>query len=125
MILLDTSILIDLFRKKNKSKSKFYQLLDQENNFAITTVTYFELGIGSKPEDEEFWIQFLRNFEIIPFDLNASMEAIKLFNYLKSKSLRLDFADLQIASIAISRNLPLSTLNRKHFEIVPGLQLLS
>ncbi len=125
MILPDTSILIDLFRKKNKSKSKFYQLLDQYNSFAIAMITYFKLGIGSKVEEEQFWIQFLRNFEMMPFDTKASKEAIKIFDYLKSRRKRLDFADLQIASITISGNLPKSTLNRKHFEIVPGLHLLS
>ena len=124
MILLDSSVLIDFFRKKNKSKTTFYRLLGSYQSFAISTVTYYEIGIGSKPEDLDFWNQMFRNFIIMPFDLEAAKTAIEIRNALKQTSYNLDFADLQIASIAISRNLPLSTLNVKHFKHVTGLQLL-
>ena len=124
MILLDSSVLIDFFLKKNKYKTTFYRLLGSYQSFAISTVTYYEIGIGSKPEDLDFWNQMFRNFIIMPFDLEAAKTAIEIRNALKQTSYNLDFADLQIASIAISRNLPLSTLNVKHFKHVTGLQLL-
>jgi len=124
MILLDTSILIELFRKKIKSRSTYFQLLETYSEFAISTITYFEIGVGSKGSDMNFWNQFLENFEIYPFDQKASVQAIEIFQYLKVNNRRIDFADLQIAATAISRNLPLSTLNKKHFEIIPNLEVL-
>jgi predicted nucleic acid-binding protein len=124
MILLDTSILIELFRKKIKSRSKYFQLLETYTDFAISTITYFEIGVGSKESDMYFWNQFLANLEIIPFDQKASIHAIEIFQYLKASNRRIDFADLQIAATATSCNLPLSTLNKKHFEIIPNLEVL-
>lgn len=55
MILLDSSVLIDLFRKKDKSKSYFFELLSEENDFAISTITQYEIGIGNKSSSSEFW----------------------------------------------------------------------
>jgi len=37
MILLDTSVLIDLYRKKNKEKTLFYRLAEYETDFSISS----------------------------------------------------------------------------------------
>ena len=84
MILLDTSILIELFRKKIKSRSTYFQLLETYSEFAISTITYFEIGVGSKENDMLFWNQFLVNFEILSFDQKASHQAIEIFKFLKN-----------------------------------------
>jgi len=46
-ILLDTSILIDFFRKRDKSKSILFQLAGQYR-FSISVITAFEIKIGIK-----------------------------------------------------------------------------
>lgn len=46
-VLIDTSILIDYFRKKNKSKTIFYRL-SLENMIYISAITEFEFLIGVK-----------------------------------------------------------------------------
>jgi predicted nucleic acid-binding protein len=48
MILLDSSILIELFRKKNKEKTLFYRLSKTEVNFCISSITNYEIGIGNR-----------------------------------------------------------------------------
>jgi predicted nucleic acid-binding protein len=48
MILLDSSILIDLFRKKNKEKTLFYNLSKTEEIFCISSITSYEIGIGNR-----------------------------------------------------------------------------
>lgn len=124
MILLDSSILIDFFRKKDKTKTTFFRLIDIYQSFAISSVTLYEIGIGAKSDDQKFWDNLFRNFIVLPFDGNAAKTAIKIRSDLKRLKFNLDFADLQIASIAISQDIPLSTLNLKHFEQVPGLKLI-
>lgn len=55
MILLDSSVLIDLFRKKDKTKSYFFNLLSDENDFAISSITHYEIGVGNKVSSSDFW----------------------------------------------------------------------
>ncbi len=46
MILLDTSILIDYFRKKNKEKTILYHLFSEEEDLAISVIPKYELMFG-------------------------------------------------------------------------------
>ncbi len=50
MILLDSSILIDFFRKKRKDKSAFFKLSERYNNLAISAITHFEVLAGCSDE---------------------------------------------------------------------------
>jgi len=43
MILLDTSILIDFYRKKDKSKTVLFQLEKDHHQLAISVLTQFEI----------------------------------------------------------------------------------
>ncbi len=45
MILLDSSVLIDLFRKKKKENSYFYKSLLEFEDFAISSITHYEIGV--------------------------------------------------------------------------------
>ena len=47
MILLDSSILIDLFRKKDKEKTQFYLLSQSYSDLCISSITYYEIGVGN------------------------------------------------------------------------------
>ena len=61
---------------------------------------------------------------VLSFDEEASKIASDLFLKLKSKNNLIGLPDIFIASIAISHNLPLATLNRKDFMRIPGLNLI-
>jgi len=67
IICLDTSILIDYFRKKNKGKTFFFKLA-REYRFAISVITKFEILNGSDEDQKEFWNQLFSRFRIIPLD---------------------------------------------------------
>ncbi len=47
MILLDSSILIELFRKQDKTKTVFYKLSQTNDDFCISSITHYESGIGN------------------------------------------------------------------------------
>ena len=56
IILLDTSILIEYFRKTNKSKSLLFKLSEQKAySFAVSAITQFEIYTGSNKTQQEFW----------------------------------------------------------------------
>lgn len=79
MILLDSSILVEHFRTKDKEASFFYQLASKEPNFGISTVTKYEILIGSKDTTDDFWKHFFNSFQILPFDGQSADKAIEIY----------------------------------------------
>ena len=125
VIVVDTSILIDHFRKSVKANSKLVALYDEGYEFCISAVTEFEIYSGASNQQVGYWQEFLRNIQVLSFDRNAVEQAVKIYNSLKRKSKQVDTADLFIAATALSNNLSIATLNRKHFERIDGLALVS
>ena len=85
-ILVDTSIILDHLRKKDKSKSTLYKIAGK-NKLYISTISIFELYAGAtddrKIQDIEHLLMF---FEIIIFTSLAAEEAGELYIYLKRKN---------------------------------------
>jgi tRNA(fMet)-specific endonuclease VapC len=124
IVLLDTSILIDFYRKKDKSKSSLYKLSQTNLSFAVSVITQYEIYTGAPSSQIEFWDNFFLNLTILPFDTDATKVAVILNADLKKASKLIDIPDLFIAATAISNNLPCATLNRKHFERIEKLELI-
>ena len=124
MILLDTSVLIELFRVKDKAATFFYRLSNENNDFAISILTHYEIFRGSNSVQDTFWTNFLKNIKIIPFDLISSNEAIEIYKHLKAQNQMIDLADLLIAATAIAHNFDFATLNLKHFSKIANLHIL-
>jgi tRNA(fMet)-specific endonuclease VapC len=61
---------------------------------------------------------------VLPFDQVAVQQAVVINNQLKLKSKQIGIADLFIAAIAMSNNMPFVTLNKKHFERIQGLEII-
>ncbi len=55
VILADTSILIDLFRKSDKVNSKFVQLALEGFEFQISAITEYEVYSGATTAQLPFW----------------------------------------------------------------------
>jgi tRNA(fMet)-specific endonuclease VapC len=79
MILLDSSVLIDLFRKKNKDKTLFYKLSKSYKDFAISSITYYEIGIGNRDSHFDYWNNLADQLTVIPFDKLCSISAIEIY----------------------------------------------
>lgn len=125
-VLVDTSIIIEFFRKKKKDETLLHRLLSSGWKLYISTITYFELLCGAKSEPLlNDTIQLLELFESIDFSESEAKNAAGIFQELKSKNSLSGLADIFIASTAIVHDLPLATLNRTHFERISTLQLAS
>jgi predicted nucleic acid-binding protein len=123
-ILLDTSILIDFFRKQDKSKSVLFQLTDK-HHFSMSVITAFEVKIGIQtPTQQNDYDILTKNIETLPVDHACIEEAAALYKALKQKNALIELADLLIGATALSNSLPLATLNRKHFERISNLTLM-
>jgi tRNA(fMet)-specific endonuclease VapC len=66
----------------------------------------------------------LEGMTILPFDDVAARRHGELKDILRRAGMPLAELDLQIASIALSRGLPLVTHNMAHFNRIPGLILV-
>lgn len=124
IILLDTSILIDFYRKKDKSKSALFKISNNYTTFAVSIVTHYEIFIGAAPDQADFWNTFFKTLLIFPFNISTSEHAITTYNELKKTNKIIAVPDLFIAATAIEQKLPLATLNKKHFQRVKNLTLI-
>ena len=123
-MLADTSVLIDFFRKTDKSNAYLLELVRNELTFCISAITEFEIYTGATESQYPYWNEFLKKTQVLPFDKPVVKVAVDISKSLKRKRKQIDMADLFIAATALSANLPLATLNRKHFERVDNLNLI-
>jgi tRNA(fMet)-specific endonuclease VapC len=124
LILVDTSVLIDYFRKQDKERSVFLQLARSGYEMTISSVTEFEIYSGVSVAQESFWTELLDQIHIIPFGSLEARRAVALQKELKRSRKQLDVPDLFFAATALAHELSLASLNRKHFDRVPGLKVV-
>jgi tRNA(fMet)-specific endonuclease VapC len=125
VICLDTSILIDFYRKKVKEKTIFFQLTRNYKLFAISIITEYEVMIGADEEQARFWTAFFDKVTILPFDKKENDVAINLTRLLKTANQLIEVPDIFIGATALANNLKIATLNKKHFERFHGLAIVN
>ncbi len=124
IILIDTTILIDYFRKTNKDNSVLISLFDNGYDFTISAITHYEIYSGTTVNQVTFWKSLLQRTKVLALDEIVAQNAVEINYELKRKRKQIEIADLFIAATAIANNLPFATLNRKHFERIDSLNLV-
>lgn len=124
IILVDTSILIDYFRKTDKENSKLIALFDQGYDFTISAITHYEIYSGATSAQLSFWTNLLVKTNVLALDGAVAQAAVDINNVLKRKRKQIAMADLFIAATSISYNLSLATLNVKHFDRIDRLNVI-
>ena len=122
--MIDTTILIDYFRKTDKNNSALVKHSLKYDKIYISTVTEFEVINGASPSQLDFWNSILKGFTILDFDSKAARQAGVIVQQLKLKRKNIDKPDLFIAATAIVNNLILDTANKKHFAPIDNLRIL-
>jgi tRNA(fMet)-specific endonuclease VapC len=125
LICLDTSVLIDFYRKTDKSKSFFFQLTEKYDRFAVSAITEFEIFVGSRPDQDDYWDRLFSSMEKISFNSQSNKFAIQIDRELKKISKQIEIPDLMIAACAMANNAMIATLNVKHFSRIEGLKLIT
>ncbi len=123
-VLIDTSIIIDHLRKKNKNRSHFYRLVDNHNIF-ISTITLFELYSGATDKGRLMDIKnIIAYVHVLPFTSRIAKKAGELYIFLKKENKLIEIRDLFIGATALAHNLPVMSLNEKHFNRIKELKFL-
>jgi tRNA(fMet)-specific endonuclease VapC len=124
MIVADTDVLID-FQKGHGAGADAVAAALEGGRLATTAISAFELLSGARSQGQQTQSKaLLEALLILPVDLATAQEAADLRLELQSQGLGLAFADSLIAGVCRFHRAPLLTRNRKHFERVPGLQLV-
>jgi predicted nucleic acid-binding protein len=124
IIMVDTSILIDFYRKTDKENSTWIALVRLGYKFVISSITKYEIYSGASSTQLSFWNKVLQAVDVIPFDEAAVDSAVEINAVLKKKRKQIDLADLFIAATAINGGFALATLNKKHFERIDSLTII-
>lgn len=122
--ILDTNVISEIFRPFPNS-NVMQKLREYENLCIIGSTTWNELLFGVNSMDagkkrdyifDKLVDDIQSHYDIIQYDKHAAWIHADIRSRLKEIGNPLDFADTQIASIAVSNNMILVTRNTKHFE---------
>lgn len=121
-VLLNTSVLIDFLRKKDKKKSLLVKILQVGYSPAISLITHTELFAGKSGQSTKArkeLQELLSGLEVIIPNRQVSQLAGKL----RAKH-QINLLDAIIAAEAIVSRLPLATLNLKDFKKIKEVKIL-
>ncbi len=121
-VLLDSSVIIDFLRVKNKNSTILGQVANKNYKLYISIISHTELYAGKRiwrlkraRKELEF---VLSGIEVLNIDKIISKNAGKI-----RSDYNLEIADAIIAATVLSHKLALATLNIKDFEKINGLKL--
>src|SRR5512145_1752617 len=120
-MVVDTNIFIEYLRAKDKKKTALFAIPDATQLY-ISSVTMYELLMGATDENKQKDIKLLtEDLPVLPFDESVSKKAAEIYHQLRLENNMIDFRDIFIAATCMVFELPLKTLNRKHFDRIKGL----
>lgn len=121
-LVVDSSILIDHLRGGSVWK-RVLNNIEEDFRLFVPTIVIFELFVGQSSRDPSIVIktrQLLHNFQRVELDEKIAKTAGELF---RDFGKHIQIQDYIIAASALSINAKVVTLNRKHFEKIPGVEV--
>lgn len=127
-LLIDTSVLIDRERGRTRGSA-----LPRGEERAISVVTVSELLHGVhravdatvRMRRQAFVEHLLASFEPIPITMHVARAHAELWARLEAAGNLIAAHDLWIAATALAHGMRVATANVRHFERVPGLDVLA
>jgi len=122
-ILIDTDVVIEYLRSKQKSSTELIRLLENHDIF-LSSISEFELFLGAKTKRHQTDLEMVfKEVEIMPFDFGCGKIAADIWRNRELTHQHVEIKDVFIASIAIFGGLWLRTFNKKHFKGIKRLQM--
>lgn len=112
--LLDTTILIDLFRGRQEA-IVFLDKLSQEGSLFVCAVVVSEIFSGVRPAELSKVEEFLEAMNYVQIDYKTAKRAGLYKRDFQRKGINLSISDTLIASTAVDHSLTLVTKNVRHF----------
>lgn len=127
MYLIDSNILIDFLRGKNKHVLQMLRNSDA-SIFKVPSIVKAELLLGVEkskdPGGNRFKVELLLlPFETLPFDDKCALHYARLRAYLEGKGMGVSANDYIIAACAMAYGATVITNNAAEFQRIPGLSV--
>jgi hypothetical protein len=120
--LIETTILVDVFRGKPEAIT-WVDSVPVQGRW-VSVITVFELLAGCRNRREQRVVgEEMRNYHLLLLTEESSRTALSWFERF-FLSHGVGFLDSLIAATAVHRDLPIATLNTKHFEPLPGVRVI-
>lgn len=126
--LVDTDWVIQYTHRIEHVVRKLDELLPEGIGISIVSLAELYEGVFNSinsPKEEIELMEFLGKVEVITLDLEICRIFGRERGRLRSAGNRIGDLDLLIGSTAIRHNLTLLTNNRRHFERIQGLNIIS
>jgi tRNA(fMet)-specific endonuclease VapC len=123
-LVIDTSIFIEFLRAKDKKHTTLFNITD-DTQIYISSVTLYELLMGATTSSKINDVKILtEDIPVLAFNQSVAQKAAEIYHQLRKTNRMIEFRDIFIAATAIVNELPLKTLNTKHFVRIPNLQIV-
>ena len=123
-MVVDTGVFIEHLRAKEKTSTTLFHLSDEPELF-ISAISLYELYMGATSEAKMQDVRNITgNLDILPFTDDVALKAADIYHNLRAKNQMIEFRDIFIAATCLAFNLPIATLNKKHFKRIEGLKIL-
>jgi len=123
MVVIDADVMIEVLRK-NPAVTSYLRNDIGAFNIVLSAVTIAEIQQGATSKENLQQInRLLKQYIVLPVDHNIS----SIFSTLVQKyvlSHDTDIGDTFVAATALHFQLPLLTMNLKHYKHIPNLQLI-
>jgi tRNA(fMet)-specific endonuclease VapC len=120
---LDTNVLIAFLKGRDPGASAVAAAVRNANCF-VTSISVYELLFGVSRAGKHIGEdQLLSILATVPLDDTAARRAATLHDQLLRAGEDIGIKDVLIAAICLERQLPILTLNEKHFRRVPDLRV--
>jgi len=124
-ILIDSSIIIDFLRKRDKQKTLLWKLKEKNRRGFISAITVFELYAGAITKKHyEDLDRLLKWYEIVSFSEEIAKVSGEIYKKLKLQNKLIEFRDIFIGATALILEIPIITLNEDHFRRIEGIKII-
>jgi predicted nucleic acid-binding protein len=120
-LLLDTSVLIDVLRSRQRRRELLAELARGGHSLATTALNVAEVFAGMRPEEQKQTEALLDVLDCYALTRTAGQLAGTLKNKWARRGRTLTLADAIVAAVALEQGCTLMTDNRKDFPM-PELQ---
>ena len=103
IILVDTSILIDYYRKTDKNNSYWITLVRQGYSVAISAITRYEIYSGATAGQLSFWDAVLQAITVFPLDKVTVDTAVIINTTLKENENKLTLPICLLLQLPLTR----------------------
>lgn len=118
MHLLDTSAIINLMYGSEKGNA--IKKVVGSNPVVISALTVYELWIGMKPSETDFFANLIEEVEIVDFNKLSAIKSADVEKELKKKGTLINKVDILIAGTCLAHGFELVTCDAD-FAKVKGL----